>query len=68
LEPLLGGQNNNFDEYNETKPEFDEIQAEKAQGIIIRSRGSYVENNEKCTKYFLSLEMRNYKTQSTLKH
>ena len=32
----------------------------QAEGIFIRSRAQYIEENEKCTKYFYDLEKRNY--------
>ena len=62
LEASLDKSDENIAEYNNVKKEYEDLQVKKAQGIIIRSRASYVENNEKCTKYFLGLEKRNYNT------
>ena len=64
LEKSLGEATNNMTEYKNLKTEFEEIQSQKARGIMIRSRATEVENNEKCTKYFLSLEKRNYYTKN----
>ena len=44
------------------KAELDFIYNEKAKGIIIRSRCKWFEENEKSTKFFLTLEKNNYNT------
>ena len=44
-----------------TKSELEKINAAKTEGIRIRSRVQFIEENEKSTKYFLSAEKRNYK-------
>ena len=48
--------------YNEVKEELDNINEYKANGHILRSKANWIENGEKCTKYFMQLESRNYKT------
>ena len=47
-------------EYYETKKEWEHIQSEKSEGIIMRSRVQWAEQGEKNTKYFLNMEKRNY--------
>jgi exonuclease III len=49
----------NMDEYNLKKNQVESILLEQAKGIQIRSRATHVENNEKCTKYFMQLEQKN---------
>ena len=50
-----------LDEYFLVKSELEFIYNKKAQGALVRSRCQWAEENEKSTKYFLSLEKRNYK-------
>ena len=50
----------NISELKNTKTELEEIRQEKVQGIIVRSRAYWHEYGEKCSKYFLNLENRNY--------
>ena len=47
-------------EYQQLKSEWESIQMNKSNGIIIRSRAKWVEYGEKNSKYFLNLEKRNY--------
>ena len=47
-------------EYKLLRQELDSIYNEKAKGAIVRSRCQWIEENEKCSKYFLNLERRNY--------
>ena len=47
-------------EYDKLKQEYEDIQAEKSKGIILRSKAKYVEDGEKSTKFFLNLEKRSY--------
>ena len=51
-----------LEEYYETKREWENIQSEKSEGIIMRSRVRWAELGEKNTKYFLNLEKQNYNT------
>ena len=47
-------------EYNNLKTEFENYNEEKAKGVFIRSRVQHFEEDEKCTKYFIQQEKRNY--------
>ena len=47
------------EEYDTVKRELETINNYKTQGIITRSRAQWVENDEKCTEYFLKLEQQN---------
>ncbi len=44
--------------------ELDKIYEEKAKGAFVRSRRRWLEEGEKCTKYFFNLEKRNYEQAS----
>ena len=46
-------------EYNRIKERIKEIEQEKIQGAIIRSKSKFVEEGEKSTSYFFGLEKRN---------
>lgn len=45
---------------HEKKVELEKVRKEKLQGHIIRSRAKWVEEGEKPSKYFCSLESRNF--------
>lgn len=47
--------------------ELDKIYEEKARGAFIRSRRKWLEQGEKCTKYFFNLEKRNHEISSLCK-
>ena len=47
--------------------ELDKIYEEKAKGAFVRSRRRWLEQGEKCTKYFFNLEKRNYEQSSLSK-
>ena len=49
-------------EYKLLKQNLDVIYNERAKGAIIRSRCQWIEENEKCSNYFLNLEKSNYNT------
>ena len=49
-------------EYFDTKRAWEKIHSEKSEGIIMRSKVRWAELGEKNTKYFLSMEKRNYNT------
>ena len=55
------GNLNQLTDYNTTKKALDDIYSEKSKGIMIRSRAELIDCDEKCSKYFLNLEKRNYK-------
>ena len=42
------------------KIEWEELEKNKTEGIILRSKARWAENGEKNTKFFLNLEKRNY--------
>ena len=48
------------EEYYETKGNWEGLQREKTEGIILRSKAKWAEAGERNTKYFLNLEKRNY--------
>ena len=41
---------------------MEQIEEEASRGSIIRSRAQWIEEGEKCSKYFMQLENRNYKS------
>ena len=51
-----------LDEYNLVKSEIENINDLKAKGVLFRSKAKWIEDGEKCTKYFLQMENRNYKS------
>ena len=48
-----------FQNLEEAQRDLQELRQPKIQGLITRSRVSWYEDGEKCSKYFLSLEKRN---------
>lgn len=50
----------NIDLVSEKKLELESLRKEKLQGHVIRSRAKWVEEGEKPSKYFCSLESRNF--------
>ena len=60
LENQLNEGKNVLNEYNRKKEEVEDFNDMVAEGIFIRSRAQWTEDSEKCTKYFLQLEKRNY--------
>ena len=42
--------------------DLEQIEEEKLRGNIVRSRAQLIEEGEKCSKYFMNLENRNYRT------
>lgn len=50
-----------LEEYQNLKNELEEIYNNKTKGVMLRSHAIWCEKGEKSTKYFLSLEKRNYK-------
>lgn len=52
--------NIDFDLLEEKKLKLERVRKEKLQGHIIRSRAKWVEEGEKPSKYFCSLESRNF--------
>ena len=49
-------------EYDLIKQEIEEINEIKSRGFMLRSKAKWVEDGEKCTKFFMQLENRNYKS------
>ena len=50
----------NYSKYNTAKAELEDLYDYKIKGIITRARVRWFENGEKNSKYFLSLEKRNF--------
>lgn len=50
-----------MEEYQNLKYELEEIYNNKTKGVMLRSHAIWLEEGETSTKYFLSLEKRNYK-------
>ena len=59
---INNGQLEYIDEFESLQRDLAEIQIEHSQGTMIRSRAELVDGDEKCSKYFLNLEKRNYNT------
>ena len=47
-------------QYFQCKAEWEELERNKTEGIILRSKAKWAESGEKNSKYFLNLEKRNY--------
>ena len=62
LEIKLDYKENVIESYSSTKNELEKYEEEILQGTIIRSQAKWIEDGEKCSKYFLQLEKRNYKS------
>ncbi len=56
----VGGNADIKERYASVQREFESIQAEKAQGAVLRSKANLIEYDEKNTKFFLDLEKTNY--------
>ena len=52
------------DQYAQAKQELELIHESLAKGSMIRSRATLIEENEKCSKYFLNLEKHNNKVKN----
>lgn len=67
---LSGRINLSEDEVTElttAQAELDKAYADKARGAFVRSRRKWLEQGEKCTKYFFNLEKRNFEQSSLSK-
>ena len=62
LEDKLDNNEEVMDIYNTVKKDLEQIEEEKLRGNIVRSRAQLIEEGEKCSKYFMNLENRNYRT------
>ena len=60
IEVLESDSNINLTLLEQKKAELENVRKEKLQGHIIRSRAKWVEEGEKPSKYFCSLESRNF--------
>ena len=47
-------------EFHQVKAQLEDIELERARGIILRSKTQWVEEDEKNTSYFLCLEKQNF--------
>ena len=45
---------------NDKKQELEKHREKTVEGLLLRSRANFHENGEKCSKYFCSLEKKNY--------
>ena len=62
LEIRLDNNEDVKDTYISVRNEVEQIEEEKLRGNMVRSRAQWIEEGEKCSKYFMNLENRNYKT------
>ena len=62
LEVNLNESPNMYNEYLAVRHEFEDLNNEIAKGIFVRSKVKNIEENEKCTKFFMQQEVKNYKT------
>ena len=67
IESNTNNNDSDLDRLNTLKLELDAISTERINGIILRSKAQYVENNEKNSKYFASLEKRHYEQKTITK-
>lgn len=57
----------NLNKSDEIKGKLEEKNDKETKGIILRSKAKWYEESERCTKYFLSSEKRNFKNKSISK-
>ena len=55
-------QHTSHNQLEAVKKDLEQIEEEKLRGNIVRSRAQWIEEGEKCSKYFMRLENRNYRT------
>ena len=67
---LIGNLPELTEKLQDAKNKLQEIRKEHIKGLFVRSKVKWIENEEKPSKYFLSLEKRNYinKTVNKLMH
>ena len=66
LEEKIDNNEDVHDMYNTVLRELEEIEEENLRGKIVRSRAQWIEEGEKCSKYFMRLE--NRKLQNQMHH
>ena len=64
LEKDLNNGKDIYREHQDAKSKLEKLLQSNANGVFIRSRAQFIEENEKCTSYFCQLEKRNYKTKT----
>ena len=62
LEDKLDNNEEVTDTYNTAKKDLEQIEEEKLRGNTVKSRAQWIEEGEKCSKYFMHLENTNYRT------
>ena len=67
IESNTNNNDSDLERLNTLKLELDAISTERINGMILRSKAQYVENNEKNSKYFASLEKRHYEQKTITK-
>ena len=60
LEIEISRNSEKINDYYQIKGIWEQMQSEKTEGVILRSRAKWTEHGEKNTRYFLNLEKRNY--------
>ena len=61
-EKIDSGNDSLIEEYMLVKNEIENINELQTNGVLLRSKAKWIEDGEKCTKYFLQMENRNYKS------
>ena len=61
-------ENETWQVFSQIKLQLDNLERERARGVIIKSKARWVEEGEKSTSYFLRLEKHNYCKNKTTHH
>lgn len=55
-ERIANGEKIDIDRYEALKRDLSEFEIEKCRGVFLRSKASWANETDKCTKYFLEFE------------